>query len=155
MLNIEQLAPAFSLPDQDGMMHNLSDYHGQMVLVYFYPKDDTPGCTKEACAIADMYNDFERQGVKVFGISADSVESHKKFAEKYNLPFSLLADTNYETIKAYEAFDGDGDSEHNVKIKRVSYLIDGEGKIIKIYPKVDPASHAVEILKDISGATEG
>lgn len=146
MLEVEQGAPAFSLPDQDGKVHNLEDYKGQTILLYFYPKDDTPGCTKEACTIADMYKEFENMGVKVFGVSADSTESHKAFAEKYNLPFTLLSDPTYETIKAYGAYKEDGSDIHTA---RISYLISPQGTIAKSYPDVDPAGHAMEILKDL------
>jgi len=142
MLDVKTIAPDFKLLDQNGKEHSLVYHRGSHVLVYFYPKDDTPGCTKEACVIRDMYKDFESNGVKVFGISADSVESHKKFAEKNQLPFTLLSDPKAEVIKMYGA-DG------TVFNKRVSYLIDPEGKIEKIYPKVDPAYHGIEILKDI------
>jgi len=142
MINIKTLAPNFKLLDQYGKEHSLIDYRGSYVLVYFYPKDDTPGCTKEACVIRDMYKDFESNNVKVFGISSDSVESHKKFAEKYQLPFTLLSDTKKEVINTYGA-DG------VLFNKRISYLVDPNGVIEKVYPKVDPTSHGVEILKDI------
>jgi peroxiredoxin Q/BCP len=142
MLNIKTTAPDFKLLDQDGKEHSLTHHRGAYVLVYFYPKDDTPGCTTEACAIRDAYKEFEKNGVKVFGISADSVESHKKFAEKYQLPFTLLSDPQKEVIKTYGA-DGITFS------KRISYLIDPDGVIVKTYPKVDPAHHGGEILEDI------
>ena len=142
MLTTQTLAPDFKLLDQYGKEHTLSYHRGNYVLIYFYPKDDTPGCTKEACVIRDMYTDFESNGVKVFGISADSVESHKKFAEKYELPFTLLSDPTKETIKTY---GGDG----LIFNKRISYLIDPTGTIAKIYPKVDPTTHGGEILRDI------
>lgn len=142
MLDVKTVAPNFKLLDQDGKAHSLSFHHGSYVLIYFYPKDDTPGCTKEACVIRDMYKDFEKNDVKVFGISADSVESHKDFAEKYELPFTLLSDPQKEVIKAYGA-DGFPFS------KRISYLVDPDGVIEKVYPKVDPAHHGEEILKDI------
>ena len=143
MLEIKTKAPDFSLPDQDGMMHTLSSYQGRYVLVYFYPKDDTAGCTKEACAIRDAYKDFESNNVKVFGISADTVKSHKKFADTYDLPFTLLADTEKKVIDMY------GAKNIPTGIKRISYLIGPEGMIAKAYPDVDPAHHGVEILKDI------
>ena len=142
MLSINTLAPDFKLPDQNGKEHTLSYHRGTHVLIYFYPKDDTAGCTKEACVIRDMYKDFESNGVKVFGISADSVESHKKFEEKYQLPFTLLSDPEKKVIKAYGA-DG------LVFTKRISYLIAPDGTILKAYEKVDPAHHGEEILKDI------
>jgi peroxiredoxin Q/BCP len=130
----------FSLVDQDNVAHKLSDYTGR-VLLYFYPKDDTPGCTKEACMITEVYEDFKKAGITVFGVSADTPESHKKFAEKYNLPFTLLSDTDKKVIKDYGA-------SGLLYTKRISYLIDG-GMIVKAYENVDPANHAAEILKDI------
>ncbi len=142
MLEINTKAPDFKLLDQEGKEHLLSNYHDSYVLVYFYPKDDTPGCTKEACTIRDMYKDFESNGVKVFGISADSVESHKEFAEKYGLPFTILSDPKKEIIKAYGA-------NGTLWTKRISYLLGPENIILKTYPQVDPAHHGAEILKDI------
>lgn len=142
MLDIKTPAPDFKLLDQNGKEHSLAYHRGTYVLIYFYPKDDTSGCTKEACIIRDMYKDFESNSVKVFGISADSVESHKKFAEKYQLPFTLLSDPKKEVIKAYGA-DG------AVFNKRISYLVGPDGTIVKAYPKVDPAHHGAQILKDI------
>lgn len=133
-------APDFTLIDQDNVSHTLSDYSDQYVLVYFYPKDDTPGCTKEACSIRDNEEEFSSRNIKVFGISADSPESHKKFVEKYNLPFTLLSDESKEVAKLYNA-DG-------VFIKRISYLIAPGSKILKFYPQVDPSSHAEQILSD-------
>lgn len=143
MLEINTHAPDFSLVDQDNTTHTLSQYRGQYVLIYFYPKDDTPGCTKEACAIRDLYKDFESNNVKVLGISKDSVASHKKFALKYNLSFTLLADTDKTVLTAYHAAKEDGGTN------RISYLINPEGLIANTYPKVDPTSHGAEILKDI------
>lgn len=142
MLNIKTLAPDFRLIDQNNKENSLTEHRGSYILIYFYPKDDTPGCTQEACVIRDMYKDFESNGVKVFGISADSVKSHKEFAEKYDLPFTLLSDPEKKVINLYEA-DG------ILFNKRISYLIDKDGMIEKIYPKVDPTSHGAEILKDI------
>lgn len=146
MIQAGTIAPNFGLLDQHGKMHALADYRGRPVLLYFYPEDDTSGCTKEACAIRDVYQDFEKGSVKVLGVSADSVASHKKFAEKYSLPFTLLADPKGEVIRAYEAMNEDGQ-----RAKRVSYLINGAGTIAKVYPKVDPTSHGAQILKDIRG----
>ena len=144
MLEINTPAPDFKLKDQNGTEHSLSYHRGNYVLIYFYPKDDTPGCTKEACVIRDMYKDFEMNGVKVFGISADSIESHHAFAEKYGLPFSLLSDPDKKVIRAYGA-------EGTVFNKRISYLIGPDGLIAKTYPEVDPAHHGADILKDIYG----
>ena len=143
-------APGFSLPDQDGTIRTLADYHGTWVLVYFYPKDDTPGCTKEACALRDADPDFSALDAVVLGISADSVKAHKKFVEKYSLPFALLADEDKTVVHAYgvwgrkklmgREYDG---------IIRTSFLIDPEGKIAKIYEHVKPATHADEVLADL------
>jgi len=153
MLKEGKKAPAFKLLDQDQKTHALKDYLGKWVLVYIYPKDDTPGCTKEACAIAEVYSDFKRLGVTVFGLSKDTPKSHKKFADKYNLPFALLSDETMETIDKYGAF-----VEKNMFGKkargtiRISYLINPAGKVAKVYPKVDPANHALELLTDIKVA---
>ena len=131
-------------------MRSLKDFAGQWVLVYFYPKDDTPGCTKEACTIADVYKDFERLGVTVIGMSKDTVRSHKKFAEKYELPFILLSDEDMATITKYDAFKEKKMFGKPIRgTHRISYLIDPDGKIAKAYPKVDPANHALELIADI------
>lgn len=152
MLNIGKKAPAFSLLDQNQVKHSLKQYEGKMVLIYFYPKDDTPGCTKEACMIADVYNDFKKLGVTVIGVSKDSPKSHLKFAEKYNLPFTLLSDPDGTMIEKYGAFkEKTMFGKTSLGIVRMSYLLNGEGKVLKVYPKVDPATHALEILNDIKG----
>jgi peroxiredoxin Q/BCP len=143
---IGDLAPDFTLNDQDGKAQTLSSYKGKFVLVYFYPKDDTPGCTTEACSIRDNVAQFSKYEVKVFGISADDVASHKKFIAKYKLPFDLLADTNKTVAKLYGA-DG-------LFIKRISFLIDKEGKFAKLYPSVNPSQHAGEILADLASLTQ-
>lgn len=143
LLSIGDHAPEFSLVDETGTMRSLSAFKGSSVVVYFYPKDDTPGCTKEACMIRDVYHDFERKGVVVIGISKDTPESHLKFKAKYELPFMLLSDPSKQVIKSYGALGG-------IFTKRISYLINPQGIIEKVYPKVDPASHAMEILQDIA-----
>jgi peroxiredoxin Q/BCP len=144
MLTPNTKAPTFSLLDQDSAVHTLEQYAGKMVLLYFYPKDDTPGCTKEACTIAEMYNDFEKSGIVVLGVSADSSESHTKFKQKYHLPFTLLSDPEKTMIDAYGAKNMIG------MTKRISYLIGPDGMILKTYPNVDPANHALEILNDVN-----
>ena len=151
MLKLHQTAPDFTLPDQDGKMHTLSDYRGKLVFLYFYPKDDTPGCTTEACSIRDNFSQFTNAGVKVFGISIDSVKKHWKFAQKYDLPFTLLADESKEVVEKYGVW---GEKKFMGRtymgILRTSFLIDSRGKIAKIYEKVKPAEHVKEVLSDIS-----
>jgi len=149
MLKVGQKAPEFNLPDQEGNMHSLKEQKGKWVLLYFYPKDDTPGCTKEACTIRDNYSAFKKAGIVVLGMSADSVKKHAKFAEKYKLPFTLLADEEKVAINAYgvwakKKFMG----REYMGILRNSFLIDPEGKIAKIYEGVKPADHAEEVLAD-------
>ena len=143
-------APDFILLDQDGKKHKLSDYRGQWVLVYFYPKDDTPGCTKEACSIRDMMPDFKKLKLKVFGVSIQGVVSHKKFAEKYDLPFTLLADEDKKVVEKYgvwgkKKFMG----REYMGTFRTSFLINPKGKIAKVYENVKPEVHADEILADL------
>lgn len=145
-----QQAPSFSLPDQDGIIRNLSDYKGAWLILYFYPKDDTPGCTKEACNFRDNTNEFQKRGVVIVGVSKDSVASHKKFAEKYHLNFPLLSDQALSMIKAYDAW---GEKKFMGRtfagVLRNTYLINPHGEIVKIYEKVNPLVHADEILRDI------
>lgn len=143
-------APDFVLPDQDGRDHRLSDYKGNWVLLYFYPRDDTPGCTKEACAFRDSFPDFGRLEMRVVGISVDSVQSHAKFAAKYELPFTLLSDEGKDVVSQYgvwgkRKFIGKGFEG----TQRTSFLIDPNGKIAKVYEKVKPEAHAQQVLKDL------
>jgi thioredoxin-dependent peroxiredoxin len=150
MLKVGRKAPGFKLNDQDGKVQTLKEYAGKWLLIYFYPKDDTPGCTKEACMIAEVYKDFKKLGVTVLGVSKDSPKSHKKFALKYNLPFTLLSDESTEMIQAYGAW-----AEKKMMGKtymgtlRISYLVGADGKIVRVYPDVDPANHALQLLADI------
>ncbi len=139
-LNVGDKAPDFTLPDELGQMHTLSQYLGQKVVVYFYPKDDTPGCTKEACGIRDSFDQFEKNNIMVFGISYDSKESHIKFKQKHNIPFHLLTDGNKSVSKAYGA-DG------MFFPSRKTYLIDEDGILLKIYNQVNVINHAEEILR--------
>lgn len=143
-------APDFTLSDQDGKSHALADYAGKWVLLYFYPKDDTPGCTVEACAIRDQFKDFKKIGAVVLGVSTDSVASHKKFAEKFELPFTLLSDVNKEVVGAYGVF---GEKKMMGRtymgVRRTSFLIDPEGKVAKVYEKVKPETHATEVIADL------
>ena len=149
-LKIGSKAPAINLPDQDGNKHKLSDYIGQYILIYFYPKDDTSGCTKEACGIRDSFPSFNKLKAKVFGISADSVVSHKKFADKYKLPFTLLADENREVCEKYGVWDKKSlYGRIFFGIKRTSFLIDPSGKIVRIYEKVKPAEHTAQVLSEL------
>jgi thioredoxin-dependent peroxiredoxin len=147
---LNSIAPDFTLPDQNDESHKLSDYRGQWVLLYFYPKDDTAGCTKEACMIRDEFPAFGKLKAKVFGVSIDSIASHKKFSEKYNLPFTLLADEKKSVVKKYgvwakKKFMG---REYEGTL-RTSFLIDPKGKIVKIYENVNPPRHAKEVLEDL------
>jgi len=140
----------FSLPDQNGKVHSLSSYKGSWVLLYFYPKDDTPGCTKEACGFRDSLNDLKKHNVFVLGVSADSVSSHQKFAKKYNLNFPLLSDEKKEAIKAYGAFGKKKFMGREFEgILRISFLINPKGEVVKKYDKVKPEVHAKEVLQDI------
>ena len=143
-------APDFTLPDQDGKAHSLSGYVGKWVLLYFYPKDDTPGCTIEACTIRDQFKDFTKIGAVALGVSTDSVTSHKKFATAYELPFTLLADDHKEVVGQYGVF---GERKFMGRVymgtSRTSFLISPEGEIVKIYEKVKPEVHATEVVADL------
>ena len=150
MPGVGDQAPAFSLSDQDGTIHTLDQYRGRYLLLYFYPKDDTPGCTKEACALRDADPDFSKLDAAVLGVSADTVKSHKKFVEKYALTFPLLADEDRKAVEAYgvwgpKKFMG----REYIGIKRTSFLIDPAGKIAKVYESVKPEKHAEEVLGDL------
>jgi len=140
MLKIGIMAPEIEAQDQNGKTHKLSDYKGKWVLLYFYPRDNTPGCTAEACSLRDNFPHFEKSDAVIIGVSTDSVASHDKFAQKFNLPFTLLADDNKKIVKDYEA---------GGLLRRISYLINPEGEITKAYDKVKPAEHAAEVLKDL------
>lgn len=153
-LKVNQLAPDFDLLDQASTKHKLSDYKGQLILLYFYPKDDTPGCTKEACQIRDNFPAFNKLKAKVFGVSVDSVKSHKKFAEKYKLPFVLLADEKKEVVKKYGVWGKKKFMGREYEgTRRTSFLINPKGKIVKIYENVKPEIHADEVLKDLKKLT--
>lgn len=144
------VAPAISLEGDDGATHTLEEQRGHWVLVYFYPKDNTPGCTTEACMIRDMYDEFEDLGITVYGISKDSVASHARFKEKFELPFTLLSDPEGEVVEAYGAWKKKKMfGKESMGIVRSSFLIDPNGTIARVYPKVDPAAHAMEILADV------
>jgi peroxiredoxin Q/BCP len=150
MLKLNTQAPAFSLQDQDGVVHTLSQYEGKKVLLYFYPKDDTPGCTTEACNFRDNHEALVASGLVVLGVSKDKVASHKKFADKFNLPFPLLADVDGVVCEAYgvwrkKKFMG----REYMGIERMSFLIDEKGKLVKIYESVKPKEHTQEVSEDI------
>ena len=140
-------APEFKLQDQNGKWHELKDYRGKWVALYFYPKDQTPGCTKQACAFRDNVFAFRDAGAQILGVSVDDVDSHKKFSEKHGLPFPILADANKETTKKYGVLKTYlGTME---LAKRDTFLIDPQGKIVKHYPDVDPKGHSQIVLNDI------
>jgi len=147
---LDTAAPDFVLPDQDGNQHSLSDYRGKWVLLYFYPKDDTSGCTKEACTIRDSFPDFGKSNAVVLGVSVDPPESHKKFSEKYRLPFTLLADVNKKVVRAYGVWQKKQyiGREYDGTV-RSSFLIDPMGIVEKIYKNVKPEKHAAEVLEDL------
>ncbi|MBQ1532486.1 MAG: thioredoxin-dependent thiol peroxidase [Solobacterium sp.] len=150
MLEVGTKAPEFTLPDQNGMMHSLEEYRGRKVILYFYPKDNTAGCTKEACSFADRYPQITEKGAVVLGVSKDPVSSHKKFEEKYNLPFTLLSDPDTEVIRAYDVWQEKTlYGRKYMGIERSTYLIDENGVIQKAYQKVKPVDHAENILQDI------
>ena len=139
-------APNLSAVDQSGVTHKLADEKGHPVIVYFYPKDGTPGCTKEACAFRDAWDKFKTANVQGFGVSEDDSKSHEQFAKEQKLPFPILVDTNGEWLRAF------GVPSRLGMASRVSFLIDANGKIAKVYPDVDPAVHADEVLKDAPAA---
>lgn len=136
-------APDFTLPDQTGRLHSLADYAGQWLILYFYPQDDTPGCTTEACAFRDDYAVLREKGLEVVGVSSDSVDSHAKFAEKYHLNFTILADEPGDVTRAYGA-------NGLVGTKRMTFLISPDGEIAKEYPKVTPQGHSAQIMTDFA-----
>lgn len=150
------IAPDFSLTDQHGNTIRLSDYRGRWVVLYFYPKDMTPGCTQEACSFRDAHADFEQEGIVVLGVSADDVQSHRKFADKYELPFPLLADTEHTVSEAYGAWR----KKHMYGkefwgVDRITYIINPEGAVHHVFTKVKPAQHGDEVLNAIRQAKHG
>ena len=150
MLEIGTKAPEFSLPDQNGEIRNLADYRGQKVVLYFYPKDMTSGCTKQACGFGEMYPQFREKGAVVLGVSKDSVASHKKFEEKYGLPFTLLADPELEVIKASDVWkEKKLYGKTSMGVVRTTYLIDEEGVIVKAFDKVKAAENPAQMLKEL------
>ena len=151
MLEVGTKAPAFTLPDQNGEMRSLSDYHGQKVILYFYPKDMTAGCTKQACAFGELYPQFREKGAVVLGVSKDSVASHKKFEEKYGLPFTLLSDPEHKVLEMYGAW---GEKKTAGKVSmgtiRTTYLIDEQGIIVRAQTKVKAADDPQNLLEALA-----
>ncbi len=144
-------APDFTLPDQTGVMHTLGDYRGSWVILYFYPKDNTPGCTREACGFRDNSAQFTKNHAVVLGVSKDSVASHARFASLFNLPFVLLSDPTHETIERYGAWrEKKFLGKPYMGIHRMTVLIDPAGRVRKVYESVTPDKHAKEILEDLS-----
>ena len=150
MLTPGEKAPDFTLVDQNGKSVSLSDFSGTRVALYFYPKDNTPGCTRQACAFAGSYAEFQRRGIQVIGISKDSVDSHRKFAEKHSLPFILLADPELQAICAYGVWQEKKlYGKVSMGVVRTTFIISPEGMIEKIMPKVKPDTNAAEILAEL------
>ena len=151
MLTVGTKAPDFSLPDQDGVMHTLKEYAGRKVILYFYPKDNTPGCTSQACGFSELYPQFREKDAVVIGISKDSVASHKKFQEKYQLSFTLLSDTELAAIKAYDVWQEKKNyGKVSMGVVRTTYLIDENGIILKSIGKVKAAENPAQMLEELS-----
>ena len=147
MLKSGDKAPGFTLPEKDGVPVSLADFAGKKVVLYFYPKDNTPGCTRQACAFADNFPEFSRRGITVIGISKDSVESHRKFAEKYHLPFILLADPELQAIRSYGVWQEKKlYGKVSMGVVRTTFIIDENGMISQVMPKVKPDTNAAGIL---------
>ena len=152
MLEINTKAPDFTLPDKDGNPVSLSDFRGRKVVLYFYPRDNTPGCTRQACAFAAAYDRFRSMDVTVIGVSKNSVSSHLKFAQKYDLPFILLSDPELQAIQAYDVWkEKKLYGKVSMGVVRTTYIIDEQGNIEKVMPKVKPDTNAAEILEYLTG----
>ena len=150
MLEVGTKAPAFSLPDQNGTVYTLEDYKGKKVVLYFYPKDNTSGCSKQACGFAELYPQFTEKGAVVVGISKDSVASHKKFEEKFGLPFTLLSDTELAAIQAYDVWkEKTMCGKTSMGVVRTTYLIDENGMIAKAFGNVKAAENPAKMLKEV------
>ena len=150
MLTIGTKAPDFTLQDQNGQERSLSEFHGQKVVLYFYPKDMTAGCTKQACGFAELYPQFTEKGAVVIGISKDTAASHRKFGEKYSLPFILLADPDKEAIQAYDVWkEKKMYGKATMGVVRTTYLIDGNGRIAKAFTKVNAAENPRQMLSEL------
>ena len=152
MLELNTIAPDFTLPDQNGVNHSLSDYRGKKVVLYFYPKDNTSGCTKQACNFGELYPQFTEQGAVILGVSKDSVASHKKFEQKFGLPFTLLSDTGLEVINKYGVYKEKTMYGKKVMgVVRTTYLINEEGIIVRAYEKVNAGENPADMLKELAG----
>jgi peroxiredoxin Q/BCP len=150
MPEIGSKAPQFTLESQDGKKVSLKDFSGKKVVLYFYPKDDTPGCTKEACSFTDNFAKFKKEGAVVLGVSADSVESHKKFEKKYDLGITLLSDPQKEVINKYGVWkEKNMYGRKTMGIERTTFLIDGEGKIARVFPRVKVDGHSEKVLEEL------
>lgn len=153
MLNIGTPAPDFTLPDQNGETHRLSDYRGQKVILYFYPKDNTAGCTRQACNFRDLLPQFREKGAVVLGVSKDSVASHKRFEEKFGLPFTLLADEDRTVIQAYDVWKEKVNyGKVSMGVVRTTYLIDENGVIVRAFDKVKAADNPAQMLGELEQA---
>lgn len=151
MLEIGTKAPAFELPDQNGIMHTLEEFKGKKVILYFYPKDNTPGCTKQACGYSERYPQFVEKGVEIIGISKDTVASHKRFEEKFGLAFTILADPELHVIKAYDVWkEKKNYGKVSMGVVRTTYLIDENGIIIRANDKVKAADDPEKMLGELS-----
>ena len=151
MLQPGTKAPDFTLPDQNGTMHSLKDYRGKKVILYFYPKDNTAGCTKQACGFSERYPHFREKGVEILGVSKDSVESHKRFEEKYGLAFTLLADPERKVLEAYDVWkEKTNYGKASMGVVRTTYLIDEKGVIIRAQDKVKAADNPEDMLQVLS-----
>ena len=149
MLSIGTIAPEFTLADQNGDLHSLSDYRGQKVILYFYPKDMTSGCTSQACSFRDLYPQFREKGAVVLGVSKDSVASHKRFEETHGLPFTLLSDTGLEVITAYDVLKRDKEGNPTKSLSRSTYLIDENGVIAKAFGGVKAKENPAQMLGEL------
>ena len=151
MLEIGTQAPEFTLPDQNGDMRSLADYRGSKVVLYFYPRDNTSGCTKQACSFGELYPQFQEKGAVVIGVSKDTVASHKKFEEKFGLPFTLLSDTEKEVLQAYDVWkEKKSAGKVSMGVIRTTYLIDEQGVIVKAFGKVKAADNPAQMLQELA-----
>jgi peroxiredoxin Q/BCP len=150
VLSAGNQAPEFELVDSKGIVHRLSDYQGQTIVLYFYPKDDTPGCTKEACSFRDNYQDFKNAGVEILGISPDSEASHAKFTDKYELPFILLSDPDHQVCEAFGVWGLKKSFGREYEgVYRTTFVIGPEGKIKRVFENVKPPDHSQEVLEEV------